>query len=260
MKNNLILIANCLVFTGAGFLNSCQKEPFSESASDLNDLKRGNISKSDILFEIGYDIETSCDYKFDEKNCSNFDLAYLNPSSNKERIYMKFYADGTSDLVIEKLVEKGKLEVKHKVAESDIPEIAKTVISGGEMSLYQKNGKLINTIKFPQENNSLLVENLKNLIAENSEKDIVNFIYTMQGSAYSKNIEKLIEQSRTNGNIIIEEYGDTHLTLRMKMSEIDQKSTNDMVLLIDRTNNRMVGNRIYNEKGELQQSTYIGYN
>mgnify|MGYP000114926032 CR=1 FL=1 len=55
------------------------------------------------------------------------------------------------------------------------------------------------------------------------------------------------------------EQGDNYVTLRMPLNNIEQAMSQESVLLIDKTLNKIVGTRIYSNN-QLLQSNFFGYN
>lgn len=199
---------------------------------------------------------------------SNLDLSTLNPSSEKQEIKMELFESGQLDITIEEVDFSKKIRNPHKILPDNSPKIVKTVISGNSIKFYDANGKLLNTENIPIPNHSDLVKTIKDIGKDFTTEDINEIIATMQGHHLIENLEDFIKNLNEENNylqkssgspITIIEQGENYVTLRMPLNNIEPAMSQESVLLIDKTLNKIVGNRIYSNN-QLLQSTFFGYN
>ena len=212
---------------------------------------------------------TTRDYEIAGTSVPDLDLATLNPSSEKQEIKMELFESGQLDITIEEVDFSKKIRNPHKILPDDSPKIVKTVISGNTIKFYDENGTLLGTENIPIPNHSDLVKTIKDIGKDFTPEDINDVITTMQGHHLIDNLEEFIKdleeernylkKSSSGSPITIIEQGDNYVTLRMPLNNIEPAMSQESVLLIDKTLNKIVGTRIYSNN-QLLQSTFFGYN
>ena len=252
-----------IFFIATMFTISCDKDYLH--IPDTN----SNIENSaKALLKISYKMTTTRDYEIAGASLPDLDLATLNPSSEKQEIKMELFESGQLDITIEELDFSEKIRNPHKILPDDSPKIVKTVISGNTIKFYDANGKILNTENIPIPNHSDLVKTIKDIGSDFSPEDINETIATMQGHHLIDNLEEFIKnlegennhlQKSSGSPITIIEQGDNYVTLRMPLDNIEPVMSQESVLLIDKTLNKIVGTRIYSNN-QLLQSTFFGYN
>lgn len=258
MKNNLLKTLIILLAVSFIGLQGCQE--------DLSLLKKNEILTPDMskkmssgILQVSYEITTWTDYEMPKKELSNLDMSSLNPMSDKQKITMEISKNGEVSMTIDKLDFKNNIKIPHKTPPSDIPEIVRTEIFGNTAYFYTKNKKLVNSEYIEIPNQTELVEKIKKLGNKFSAEDVNQAMATMQGQFFADNLDEFIDNAIKNGAHVIEQ-GDSYITLRISLKQKDQNIEQDVVLLIDRNINKVVGSRIYNAKNELLQTIYYGYN
>jgi hypothetical protein len=251
-----------IFFIATTFLVSCHEDY-------INTSQVSNIENSaKALLEISYKMITTRDYEINSTAMSSLDLSTLNPSSEKQEIKMELFESGQLDITIEEVDFSKKIRNPHKILPDDSPKIVKTVISGNTIKFYDANGKLLSTENIPIPNHSDLVKTIKDIGKDFTQKDINETIATMQGHHLIDNLEDFIKNLEEENNhlqkssgspITIIEQGDNYVTLRMPLNNIEPAMSQESVLLIDKTLNKIVGTRIYSNN-QLLQSTFFGYN
>jgi hypothetical protein len=252
MKNKLVFkILSILIMTS--FLMSCSEE-FNEIQSSNQKLKRLNKP----LMDISYEITTSISYDIIAENLSDLDLSSVNPSNEKQKVTMKLLDNGQVNMTIEDLDFKQKIKISHKILPDTSSKITKTVIIGNSANFYNKSGDLLSSENIPIPNQMELVNKIKKLGNNFSEEDINETIATMQGQQFIENLDEFI--NNPSNNIQVLEQGNSFITIRMSLSDIDPRMTGTTVLLVDKNKSKLVGTRIYSEENKLLQSTLYGYN
>jgi hypothetical protein len=181
---------------------------------------------------------------------------------------MELFENGQLDITIEEVDFSKKIRNPHKILPDDSPKIVKTVISGNTIKFYDADGELLSTENIPIPNHSDLVKTIKDIGKDFTPEDINETIATMQGHHLIDNLEDFIKNLEEENNhllkssgspITIIEQGDNYVTLRMPLDNIEPAMSQESVLLIDKTLNKIVGTRIYSNN-QLLQSTFFGYN
>ena len=251
-----------IFFISTMFLVNCNEDY-------INTTQVSNIENSTkALLEISYKMTTTRDYEIAEATVPDLDLATLNPSSEKQVVKMDLFESGQLDITIEEVDFSNKIRNPHKILPDDSPKIVKTVISGNTIKMYDANGNLLNSENIPIPNHSDLVKTIKDIGKEFSPEDINEVITTMQGHHLVENLEEFIKNLDEEYNdllkppgspITIIQQGENFVTLRMPLNNVEPEMSQESVLLIDKTLNKVVGTRIY-DNNQLLQTTFYGYN
>lgn len=245
----LLLVSISLINTG------CEDD--FEANNTLN--TQGLEKKSNPLLSVNYTVTSTIDYDMPPYNLTEFEMSYLNPSSEKNKVSFELFEDGTTNMIIEKQHFNKEIKIPNHILPDDRPEIVKTVISGNTMTIFDSTGKLRGSQNIPIPNQMELVKKIKEVGKNYTAKEINQTIATMQGTQFISNLNDFIANAGAN-NVQIIEQGDNFVTLRMPLSNVDSNLDQDCVLLIDKSKNRLVGNRIYSSDNKLLQTTYFGYN
>lgn len=251
-----------IFFISTIFLVNCNEDYINrpQVSNDENSTK--------ALLEISYKMTTTRDYETAGTSVPDSDLAILNPSSEKQEIKMDLFENGQLDITIEEVDFSNKIRNPHKILPDDSPKIVKTVISGNTIKMYDANGNLLNSENIPIPNHSDLVKTIKDIGKDFSPEDINEVITTMQGHHLVENLEEFIKNLDEEYNdllkpsgspITIIQQGENFVTLRMPLNNVEPAMSQESVLLIDKTLNKVVGTRIY-DNNQLLQTTFYGYN
>jgi len=245
----LILILLC---------SGCKRD-FSEILnSPFENLSSKSSKSTKGVLEVIYEITTYVDYKADFEKLSAFDLAYLNPKADKQRVEMVLLPSGEINMIIEKQKMENPINLPHKTIPSDIPEVVRTEIFGSQMSFYDATGKLIGTEKTQLPRQTQLLEELKKMGSNFSEEEMAQAIATMQGQFFVKNMEMYLREVEALG-AFVQQHDGGYVTVRQDLSKmgINQKGTN--VSLLDMKQGKMLAYVIYDENEKIVQSTSYKY-
>ena len=251
-----------IFFISTMFLVNCNEDYIN--TTEVSNIK--NSTKA--LLEISYKMTTTRDYEIAGATLPDLDLATLNPSSEKQVVKMDLFESGQLDITIEEVDFSKKIRNPHKILPDDSPKIVKTVINGNTIKFYDANGNLLNTDNIPIPNHSDLVKTIKDIGNDFTPEDINDVITTMQGHHLIGNLEAFIKNLEEENNypqkssgspITIINQGENFVTLRMPLNNIEPAMSQESVLLIDKTLNKIVGTRIY-DNNQLLQTTFFGYN
>jgi len=253
-KYNTVLSLLFLLFIS--LINTSCEDGFE--ANNTIDTKSIDKTNKPIL-SVSYTVTSTIDYDMPPYNLTEFEMSYLNPSSEQNKISFDLFDDGSTNMIIEKQHFEKEIKIPNHILPDDRPEIIKTVVSGNTMTLYDANGKIRGTQNIPIPNQIELVNKIKKIGKNYTANEINQTIATMQGTQFIDNLNDFIANASAN-NVQIIEQGDNYVTLRMSLSLVDPNLDQDCVLLIDKSNNRLVGNRIYSMDNKLLQTTYFGYN
>jgi len=255
-KNSIIYKSLGILLLSAIFLTSCD-ENFEEFTNESSKADIGeNFGKA--LLDISYDMQTSQDYDVESLKLSSLDLAAMNPKSEKQHIQMQLFENGQMNLTIEELDFERKIKILHKILPDDSPKIVRTEIIGGMSSFYDKNGILISMTPIDLPNQLEMVNKIKTLGNKFSREDLNNTMAAIQGQQLIDDLEELTKNASKYGVRIMEQ-GQNYVTLRMSQKHIDSRIEEEVVYLVDKNLNRIVGNRIYSADNRLLQTTFFGY-
>jgi hypothetical protein len=251
IKNVAILLLTTLFFV------SCNQD-FNEIPIETENKNLERLV-GEAIMNVSYDVKTSRDFETLPLDFSPLDLSYMNPSNEKQRVTMELLESGVINMIIEKIAFESEIKMPHRTAPDDMPQISKTEIYGSTANFYDDKGNLLNTTHIDIPNHTETVQKIKELGNDYTMEEINNTIATMQGHLFIDNLNEFIEDAPKQGIQVVEQ-GESYVTLRMPMSNIDPNMQEDVVLLIDKVLNKMVGTRIYSADDKLLQSTYFGYN
>jgi hypothetical protein len=236
--------------------SSCEKD--FETTQEQNDLAI-NTKKGSAILSVSYTMTTFKHFDLPPYNLSEFEMSYLNPSSEKNEVSLKLFTDGTIYMEINKKHFDKEIKIPTHILPDDRPEIVKIIISGNTIKSYDTKGNLRTNEPIEIPNQIEMVNKIKELGKNYTPEEINQTIATMQGHQFINNLNEFINNAQAN-NVQIVEQGDNFVTLRMALSNVDANLDGDCVLLIDKAKNRLVGNRIYSADNKLLQTTYFGYN
>ena len=229
----------------------------TENDALMDSESRIKSDKKAALLSLSYEITTYQWYEYEFDKLTEVDLAHLNPSDEKQRVEMVLFPDGTVNSIIEEIELEHSINVKHQVLPNDMPSVKKTEIIGNTVNLYDINGKRISTqtVESPRQMN--LVEDIKEMSAQCSDKELANAFSAMQGNVFDKKMEQIISEAETKGNLI--EHDEQHATIRVNLSEIEPHAKGDCVTILDKKNKRIVASTIYDEIEKTMLRTFYGY-
>lgn len=173
---------------------------------------------------------------------------------------MELYEDGTFNMDIDVATPENKIDIPHKTLPSDLPQLVHTQIRNKSISFYDKDMKLVQTTTIDLPDMHETIAGIKKLGDEYSQDEINQTIATMQGHPYLHKLDEFIAQAPTKEGITVLEQGETYATIRVDMMAMDNKSTYDVVYLMDRIRNKIAGQRIYDKDDKITQTSYYGYN
>mgnify|MGYP005853730809 CR=1 FL=1 len=218
------------------------------------------------LLQVSWESIISTDYQGDLEILNENSLSALNPSEEKQRVKFVLHETGEAQLIIEHLAKNEGIKIPHQDLPDDRPPVKKTVIYGGEISWYDGTGKLIGSQSMDRLDYSAWITDIKKIKDTNSKEDINRALRNFQSQFFKANLENFLEEIKASNPIVreIEEFqileeNETYVTIRVDMAQFEPGQTGINVMLVDKGNNRMVANRMYNEWDEILQTTYYGY-
>jgi hypothetical protein len=234
------------------------KEESLAKSEELSLEKTANIANEGIL-ELSYVIETVTRFITEQKNFSNLDLASMVPKKEKKKINLTLFENGQVSMIIESRAISNPIKIPHKTLPNDMPEVYKTVIENNTVSFYDKTGNLLSANPMEMPDHSETVSSLLELSDScYSPESVGRVVARLQGSQFTNDLNEFVADAKQKGAVIMDE-DEQFMTIRMSLGQIEPGVTDDVVLLIDKDENRTAGTRIYNSKGELLLSTLFGY-
>lgn len=218
------------------------------------------------LLSLSWDSVVSTDYQGDLSSLNSYSMSSMNPSEEKQKVEFVLHESGEAELTIFHSSKNEGIKIPHEDLPDDRPDIKKTVIFGGKISLFDGAGTLISSESIDRLDYSNLISDIKKIKSENSQEEISKALKSFQSQFFEANLKGFLEEIKGNKPVVrqIEEFqileeNETYVTIRVEMnpSESSQPGTN--VLLIDKDKNRLVANRLYDRSDEVAQTTYYGY-
>lgn len=247
------------------FITTCELEQdlLNDKETLTSDLElsseKSACKKGDEILELSYVIETTTRFLTDQENFSDLDIASMTPKKHKQKINLKLYENGQISMIIEQKAFKNPIKIPHKTLPNDIPEVYKTIIENNTASFYDKNGNLLSTNAMEIPDHTETVNRLLELSDNCCTQEAINqTVARLQGCQFVDNLDEFISESRRNGARVMQE-DEQFVTMRMSLGQIEPGMTDEVVVLIDKEQNRPAGTRVYNCKGELLLSTLFGY-
>lgn len=238
-----------------GLLNNEESLTKSE---ELSLEKSANIASEGIL-KLSYAIETATRFITEQKNFSNLDIASMVPKKEKKKISLTLFENGQVSMIIESMAINNPVKIPHKTLPNDMPKVYKTVIENNNASFYGKNGNLLSINPMEMPDHSETVSSLLELSDScYSQEAVGRVVARLQGSQFTNDLNEFVLEAKRKGAVIMDE-DEQFMTIRMSLGQIEPGVTDDVVLLIDKDQNRTAGTRIYSSKGELLLSTLFGY-
>lgn len=225
----------------------------------------GELSSKGLL-QVSWESVISTDYQGDLGALNENTLSSMNPSEEKQRVEFVLHETGEVELTIAHLSQNDGIKIPHQDLPDDRPPVKKTVIYGGEISWYDGSGALLGSELMDRLDYSGWISEIKKIKETNSKEDINRALRNFQSQFFKANLENFLEEIKASNPIVreIEEFqileeNETYVTIRVDMAQFEPGQTGINVMLIDKTKNRMVANRIYDERDEVLQTTYYGY-
>lgn len=247
MKKEYYIFIVFFVLMGFG---SCNNYDANIAADNLDPNKK--------LIEISYDIKTNRDFEIAFSGLTELELSYLNPSEEKQHVSMTIMQSGQVNLTSTVLEFEKKIVLKNENLPDNTPPIVRTEIIDGNVSFYGKDGALIRSEKIDVPNQKDLVTKILEAGSKFTAVEINKTIATMQGQQFIDNLTEFTRTIAQNGGTVLEQ-GSYFVTIRMPFASVDTRLQGATVLLIDKTQNRMVGLRNYDANNVLLQSVFFGY-
>ncbi len=234
-------------------LASCQKDVDVENVKS----KQSHIDPGIINLE--YEVETLTVPSLQNADDANAQQKIQAMAfSERNKIKMSAYADGTSAWRIEKQKPKNDLSVQHETPPSDLREVKITEVDRAGMGrFYDDKGALLFTHKVP-------IASLKDAVANVFENP--NAIFTAMGVNTAENVAKILARAKAQGSIV-QDLGNGMTSVRTGKgkggeSTLRQKDEADNLTSVDIFNTAlgiMMGSTLYDEQENIVCQVYYSY-
>lgn len=186
MKFVKLFLITGLFLTCSLLWTNCRKDLFNGAGQVGNQF---SFSSNDGL-KMSYEVETmslqNAVNATDTSKLTTADKILGAPKVSREAVAFHLAADGSVNMIINHLEPKNPYRPKSNSLPDNSPIVAKTMISGGTASSYDKNGKLIAA-------DAIDVENLK------SVADVMTNI-----KIDPDKVKAFVASARTSGNLVFE--------------------------------------------------------
>ncbi|MDR0295682.1 MAG: hypothetical protein LBH91_05785 [Prevotellaceae bacterium] len=252
MYNKYFIITG--LFLLAVLISGCQEKKVLDNYETEPTTRA--VIPGDAMLEVSYEMTTYQVYHYDFEELTELDLAYLNPSEEKQRVEMYLMPDGTVNMNIEELDFLRTIDIPHETAPSDAPKIRRTEIIGNNMTFYDGTQKMLGSQIVEMQRQPEMVEHIKELFRRYGN-DMTCALETMQGDFFSSSMDDVIAAARANGQLT--EHSEEIVSIRTNLSEVSPLTTGASVVFIDKNNSRVVVTVTYNEQEKLSSCTFYGY-
>lgn len=186
------------------FTISCQVQQDVPMTSNEDKGKYARLSAEKGVLEVNYEVLTTTrkqvlSYGMEKKSPA-LDAIYSVPSSSHSTVRMKILADGSAEteVLFDEPIQQSSL-VKHKSLPDPSPRMTKAVMKGGQLYLYNAEGKLTSTRQMPAQNFRSLLDDMK------AAKDKVKANKTLMANATGQagiDVNTILEMAKAkNGRV-----------------------------------------------------------
>ena len=148
------------------FAASCQVQQDAPLTNDGDKSRNARLSAEAGVLEVNYDVQTTTrrqvlNYGTEKRNVA-LDAIYGAPSSTYSTVRLKIMADGNmeSEVLFDEPTQQSSL-AQHKSLPDPSPRMARAVIKGGQLYLYNAAGKLTSTRQMPAQNFTATLNEMK---------------------------------------------------------------------------------------------------
>lgn len=229
---------------------ACQEE-FGKETTNINSLPTGIINLS-------FEVETlTIPTLQNEGNASSQEKIQAIPFSERNKVQVSAYEDGTTNWRLEKLTPKNDLSVQHETPPNNQQQVKVTMIDQTGMgSFYDSKGVLLYTHEVPVPSFIDVVANIK----ENP-----NMIFTAMGVKTVENVKLILANAEANGHII-QDLGNGMVSVRTENgignSSAQLRGEADNFTTVDIFNTSlgiMIGSTMYDELENIVCQAFYRY-
>ena len=238
-------------------ITGCKSETEILNGKDSKDNISIELKSSGAVLEMSYEFTSYKRYQCDYEKLTEFDLAHINPSDEKQRVQMFIMPDGTVNMVIEEMDFERIINIEHEVDPNDVPRITRSEITGNVATYYDSNRKMVCATPIEMQKQTELVKRIKMLGEKFGYEEVAKSFATMQGGIFEEAIEKMIADARAKGNYIA--YDEHYATVRTNLADAVAGATGEAVVIVDRKINKIVAYVNYDENEKETLRIYYGY-
>ena len=240
-------------------LVSCSEESLVEPNNDNLSLRRDGTRDSRELFTISYEMDYAVITKFD-CNPTKFDFAAGAPTTDKQKIEMTLFGDGSVKLTTEDLPSRNELLISHESLPNDLPVVKRTVLDNNQMSLYDETGSLIRTIPNQSIQLPFVAEEMMETLMylDSTSTDISSILACLRANVNLDSLSSII--SNPPKDVIVTKVTDDIYTIRTAVPvEMAIPKATSVVNIVNITDKLLLGSRLYDENGKTQQCLMFQY-
>ena len=237
------------------FTASCQVQQDAPLTNTDDKSRNARLSADAGVLDVSYDVETTSrkqvlSYGTEKKNLV-LDAIYGAPTFSHSTVHLKIMADGSaeSEMLFDETIPQN-LQIKHKSLPDPSPRIVRAVMKGGQLYLYNTQGKLTGTQPVPVQNFKSTLNEMKT--AKDKVKANKSLIAKATGQA-GMDVETILEMAKAkNGRV-----KDVNANVKEVEMDIEQPSRSSdgnvssafrVKYKLDTKRNLMVGGEFYDRK------------
>ena len=224
-----------------------------------DDLRKTNASVFPPgIIELSYEVETlTVPFQQNLDKATSQEKIQAMPFSERSKIEMSIYDDGTTAWRMEKLKPKHDLSVEHETPPNDQPQTKITLIDrSGLGSFYDAKGSLLFTNQVPITSMGEVVDNLK---------ANPHAYFAALGVSTAENIKFLLASAKAKGHIITD-LGNDMVSIRSdsgkgvpQAARTNNEADFTTVNIFNTSLGILMGSTMYDEQGQVVVTTFYSY-
>ncbi|TAK36739.1 MAG: hypothetical protein EPO28_13075 [Saprospiraceae bacterium] len=262
MKRHRLLSPKLLVaplILGIALYFGCSKEQTLPDGTTVSTQPLFLTVFNDQLFEMHYDVETFTRVKPQGQTTSEIDKLTAQPIVSKQKVSMSVNQSGDVNLEIENLPPGINLIVPGNNLPDNLPPPHRSVFENGRLTLFAASGAElystpVESFKMPE-----LAAMVKKARDDKSPAIINDAIIGMKSQTYRAKLDSMLTYPTLFGVAVNNlNPGVTSITIPPTSNGLNP-SGGDVVLLIDRQRNLLLGAKTYKGNGDAQMCMMIDY-
>lgn len=231
----------CLLVLTSLMYVQCSKETPMPSIDDVDVV--ASMRSANPILRMSYDSEVSTHFTVEGDLTNTMDIAAQTPTIVKSNIVLEVSSNGEVSIQMTKKTPSQTVEIPHLTLPSNSPEPHKTIIGGGKIQVFDEEDALIYSEDYSLPNAEDLVTLLQSLGEDYTSTVINDMLSQGQSNLFTSDLQTYLQQAVSNG-VTVNHINNDFVALSRPLEPSNQDS-DVAVSLVDKTNNRVVENRLY---------------
>ncbi len=237
----------------------CSKEQTLPDGTIVNNQPAFLSIFGNQLFEMSYEVETFTRIKPQGATTSDIDKLTAQPLVGQQKVSMSVSEDGDVNMEIENMTPGINLNVPGNNLPNNLPSPHKSVFENGTLTLFSATGTELYSTPVETFKMKELASMIKIVRHEKSSELINEAIIGMQSQTYRAKLDSMLAYPAAFGVTVSNlNQTATSVTIPPTANGLNQ-SGGDVVLLVDRQRNLLLGAKTYKGNGDAQMCMMIQY-